>query len=163
MISTIFAVLLDLVIVGARRLAFHIEASSPYFLVVCLSMVVLLVLVVIHLQVNWALAPVVVVAESTWGSKALDRSWSSIKGRRWLAFSVFVLCGVFWWNICYRFRMVQSDDYCKESERSYIVKPVTLNLLVIVKLYLVAANTALYVIRKAESGGDCIKLAVDRS
>lgn len=49
MISTIFAILLVLVIVGARWLGFHIETSSPYFLVFCISMVVLLVLVVIYI------------------------------------------------------------------------------------------------------------------
>ncbi|GMN21311.1 hypothetical protein TIFTF001_050123 [Ficus carica] len=38
----------------------------------------------------------------------------------------------------------------------------TLNLLVMVNLYEIAANTSLYVFCKAESSGDCTILAVDR-
>lgn len=42
---------------------------------------------------NWALSSAVVVAETTWGLASLKRSWSLIKGKRWLVFFLFLCFG----------------------------------------------------------------------
>ncbi|EXC20038.1 hypothetical protein L484_015716 [Morus notabilis] len=171
LIGVIFAFFSAAVIGGAWLLGFQTDPSSPYFLVFCASMVVLLVFVVIHLQVNWALASVVVVLESTWGFEALNRSRNLIKGRRWLAFSLSLIYGFVYvtlgWNITYP----EKDENRKRLVLIFlfVVQVVlTSSFRVLVKISEMNANTALYVYCKAniregkESGtGHYVRLVDD--
>lgn len=133
-------------------------------------MVVLLGLVVIYLQVNWALASVVVVLESTWGFEALNRSRNLIKGRRWLAFSLSLIYGFVYvalgWNITYP----EKDENRRLVLIFLFVVQVVLtsSFRVLVRISEMNANTALYVYCKAniregkESGtGQYVRLADD--
>ncbi|EXC20040.1 hypothetical protein L484_015718 [Morus notabilis] len=86
-ISIIFAVSLVLMIIIALLLWFPIDASSSYFTAIGVMMI-LFAAVAIYLQVNWALASVVVVTESTSGFEALKWSQTLIKGRRSLVLSI---------------------------------------------------------------------------
>lgn len=74
---------------------FRIELfSSPYSVGFVIALMVVMVLLVLYLQVNWTLAPVVVVVESAWGFKALKRSKALIKGNRGLALSLALIFAI---------------------------------------------------------------------
>ncbi|KAK4841446.1 hypothetical protein QYF36_004661 [Acer negundo] len=77
----VFAIFFLLVVKLVNSVGFtQFDYSSPYFKGFALLVFVALFLVLVNLQVNWNLASVVVVVESSWGIKPLKRSASLIKG-----------------------------------------------------------------------------------
>ncbi|POO03467.1 Transmembrane protein, partial [Trema orientale] len=92
-ITFVFTFVFASLIIGATLSGYRIEYYSPYFLLLCFAVVIVLSLILTFLQVNWALSSVVVVAETTWGLASLKRSWNLIKGKRWLVFFLFMCFG----------------------------------------------------------------------
>ncbi|PON54184.1 Transmembrane protein [Parasponia andersonii] len=153
-IAILLGVVFALLINGARLLGFRVEFSLPYFLLFCVVVLVPLLLIVILVQVNWALFSVVVVAESTWGLKSLKRSASLIKGRRRLALSLFLyffFCsGVFTWIINSHLPVTNLNGG-SASDREWKYFSLVTRILVnsafqtLVVLYELIANAVLYV------------------
>ncbi|KAL3731658.1 hypothetical protein ACJRO7_028524 [Eucalyptus globulus] len=84
-----------LILIGAEPAIGHeISYSSPCFLGLAAAIAVALVLVLAYLQVQWGLANVVVVAESSYGFAPLRRSAYLVKGMRGVALSLTLYFGV---------------------------------------------------------------------
>ncbi|KAJ6322378.1 hypothetical protein OIU77_012267 [Salix suchowensis] len=69
--------------------------SSPYFIVFSVILGVVMVFVLLHLQLKWLLAPVIVVAESSWGLESLRRSDYLMKRMKGVALSMLLFFGFF--------------------------------------------------------------------
>lgn len=154
---------------AVQLLGFEIVYSSPYF--VAFSGVVFLVMVIllVYLQVNWTLACVVVVVESSWGLQALRRSASLIKGMRKLALSLLLFFGVFSGILVWAGAVsaVGSDgDASDDGWKSwaFVVQiVVTSTFLMLILLHNAAANTVLYMYCKAMHGELAVEIAEEFS
>lgn len=85
----------------------NISSLNSYFLIFVLVMTSLFVVLLFYLVVNWILAYVVVVVESKWGYKPLQRSVFLIKGNRGVALSMLIYfglvgAGLYWCSSAWR-------------------------------------------------------------
>ncbi|KAF3959512.1 hypothetical protein ACB098_03G180100 [Castanea mollissima] len=138
----------------------NFELYSNYFVIFG---GVLLVLALVYLQVNWSLACVVVVVESSWGFEPLRRSASLMRGMRKLGLSLFLFFGVFGGILVWTCGAVsQLDIGDSEGWKSwgFVVQiVVTSTLLMLLLLYSAAANTVLYMYCKALHGELAVEIA----
>lgn len=138
----------------------NFELYSNYFVIFG---GVLLVLVLVYLQVNWTLACVIVVVESSWGFEPLRRSASLMRGMRKLGLSLFLFFGVFGGILVWTCGAVSeldigdSDGWKSWGFVAQIV--VTSTLLMLLLLYSAAANTVLYMYCKALHGELAVEIA----
>lgn len=155
-ILSVFAGFLFLVVRLVKFVGFdQFEYSSPYFLGFSIVLSIVLVLILVYLQVKWALAYVIVVLESSWGIKPLKRSAYLIKGYKLVALSMYLyysfLVGILiWsnWETAFAFR---NTDRWKSW--GFVLQIVfTSTLLTLLFLYFAAANTVLYMYCKAIHG-----------
>ena len=147
----------------------YLLLSSPYFVGFVIALTVVMVLVVLYLQVNWGLAPVVVVVESTWGFDALKRSKTLIKGKRRLALSLYLhfgfVYGVFGW--CNYYISGGADDWKRLWLLSTLQVLFNSGFVSLVQLYNMTATTVLYGYckdnhdQKEYSGYQYVSLLVD--
>ncbi|KAI9169220.1 hypothetical protein LWI28_009063 [Acer negundo] len=136
----VFAIFFLLVVKLVNSVGFNLfDYSSPYFKGFALLVFVALLLVLVNLQVNWNLASVVVVVESSWGFKPLKRSTSLIKGYKLVALSFY-------------FDWLKNWGFVLQ-----IVFPST--LLTLLFLQYMAANTVLYMYCKAIHGELAMEIA----
>ncbi|XP_043723890.1 uncharacterized protein LOC122670917 [Telopea speciosissima] len=149
-----FAVVVGMLLVlkGIEFLGFHISPSSPYFVAVYTIGLVVLGFGLLYLQVNWALASVVVVVESSWGLEPLRRSAYLVKGMRRLATSLLLLFGlVFGITVWANWGFAVGSG----GLRDWIFVAVTVvvsALIMLCVLHSFAANTVLYMYCKALRG-----------
>ncbi|KAH7570043.1 hypothetical protein ACOSP7_017964 [Xanthoceras sorbifolium] len=152
----VFAAFLFLVVklINSVNGVAQFDYSSPYSMGFAFVVLFALLLVLVHLNVNWALASVVVVVESSWGFKPLKRSANLIKGYKlvvlsfYLYYSFFV--GIFIWSHT-ALSMYLGDSMWKNwGFVLQIVFPST--LLTLLFLQYMAANTVLYMYCKAMHG-----------
>ncbi|GMN21294.1 hypothetical protein TIFTF001_050128 [Ficus carica] len=128
------------------------------------------ILVLIYLQVNWALASAVVVAESTWGFEALKRSKILVKGRRGLALFL-CLVFMFWYVVLEKSTtstslLVTDEPKCLFLFVMAVQIVVTSSFKSMFMLFQMVLNTVIYVYCKAildeeKIGGEYVRLAVD--
>ncbi|TXG56567.1 hypothetical protein EZV62_017880 [Acer yangbiense] len=138
------------------------DYSSPYFTGFALLVSVALLLVLVNLQVNWNLASVVVVVESSWGFKPLKRSASLIKGYKLVALSFYLyysfFTGLIIWSHTALSMYLSNSDWLKNwGFVLQIVFPST--LLTLLFLQYMAANTVLYMYCKAIHGELAMEIA----
>ncbi|XP_042500143.1 uncharacterized protein LOC122078283 [Macadamia integrifolia] len=151
-ISFAVGVIVFLVIKGIDSLGFQISPSSPYIFAAYAIGLVALGSGLFYLQVNWALASVVVVVESSWGLEPLRRSTYLVKGMRGIAASLLLFFGLVlgitvWTN--WGFAVAPG------GLRDWIFVALTVissALIMMCVLHSVAANTVLYMYCKALHG-----------
>lgn len=147
-----FGVFSFLVIRGIELLGIRIEYSSPYFIGFSAVFILAFLFVLVNLQVNWTLLSVIVVAESSWGLKALRRSVGLIKGMKGVALSSLffgIFAGMLVWSSSVS--TMGSDDARKNW--GFVVQIVMAStFLMLLLLYNAAANTVLYVYCKPIHG-----------
>ncbi|XP_050277287.1 uncharacterized protein LOC126718925 [Quercus robur] len=138
----------------------NFELYSNYLVI---SGGVLLVLVLGYLQVNWTLACVVAVVESSWGFEPLRRSASLMRGMRKLGLSLFLFFGVFGGILVWTCGAVSELDIGDSDgwkSWGFVVQiVVTSTLLMLLLLYYAAANTVLYMYCKALHGELAVEIA----
>ncbi|XAR55903.1 hypothetical protein NMG60_11036136 [Bertholletia excelsa] len=93
LVCALFGLLVILVARGAENLGFAIDYDSNYFRWSCIVIAVIAILVLVHLEVKWALASVIVVTESKWGFEPLWRSAYLVKGMRTVSLSLILYFG----------------------------------------------------------------------
>ncbi|KAK2636137.1 hypothetical protein Ddye_030929 [Dipteronia dyeriana] len=152
----VFAIFFLLVVKFVNYVGFtQFDYSSPYFKGFALLVFVALFFVLVNLQVNWNLASVVVVVESSWGFKPLKRSASLIKGYKLVTLSFYLYCsfftGIFIWSrTALTMYLVNSDSLKDWAIVLHIMIPST--LLTLLLLHYMAVNTVLYMYCKAIHG-----------
>ncbi|KAF8399535.1 hypothetical protein HHK36_015402 [Tetracentron sinense] len=111
----------------------------------------------VYLQVNWALACVVVVVESSWGLEALRRSAYLVRGMRGVAVSLLLffgsVTGIMLWSYSGSFMGLGGVGNGWKEDLIFVVGNVAASALVnLMLLHSVAANTVLYMYCKALHG-----------
>lgn len=158
-ICVLFLILVGSVTKGIEFLGFDIDYNSSYFAGFMIAMLVGLVLVVLYLQVIWALACVVVVAESKWGLEPLWRSAYLVRGMRSVSLSLLLFFSLFigasiWANST----LVVSISGWRSW--AFIFQTVVGSTVVtIFMLHYAAANTVLYMYCKALHGELAFEIA----
>ncbi|KAI8528526.1 hypothetical protein RHMOL_Rhmol12G0155200 [Rhododendron molle] len=128
-------------------------ASNPYFLALSGVVLILLVLVLVHLKVNWALASVVVVVESKWGLEPLRRSAHLMRGMKLVFLSLWLLFGTVIGFFVWAFGSGASDFGDVWSCLSFISQTVVgSSFVTVLMLYSVASHAVLYMYCKALHG-----------
>lgn len=144
-------------------LGLEAEYSSPYFMTFFGVVLLVWVVVLVYLQVNWTLACVVVVVESSWGFESLRRSASLIKGMRGVALSLLLFFGFFAGIVMWTSAVwAVGSDGASEGWKSweFVVQIVMASiLLMVVLLYTAAASTVLYMYCKAIHGELALEIA----
>ncbi|CAN6550484.1 unnamed protein product [Malus baccata var. baccata] len=163
LVFVLFGLFVFLVVRGAELMGFELEYSSPYFIGFLAVVVTALFLVLLHLQVNWTLAGVVVVVESKWGFGSLTRSANLIKGMRWVALRLLIFFG-FFVGVLGFCSWVSALDLKGDTDGwkswAFVVQiVVTATSLVLLMLYNAAANTVLYMYCKAVNGELAMEIA----
>ncbi|KAM0983844.1 hypothetical protein ACFX2C_011331 [Malus domestica] len=163
LVFVLFGLFVFLVVRGAELMGFEFEYSSPYFIGFLAVVVTALFLVLLHLQVNWTLAGVVVVVESKWGFGSLTRSANLIKGMRWVALRLLIFFG-FFVGVLGFCSWVSALDLKGDTDGwkswAFVVQiVVTATSLVLLMLYNAAANTVLYMYCKAVNGELAMEIA----
>ncbi|PSR88427.1 LIM domain-containing protein [Actinidia chinensis var. chinensis] len=142
---------------GVEILGFEIDYNSDHFRALSIVVSIFLVLVLVYLQVNWALAGVIVVVESKWGFEPLWRSAYLVKGLRSVSLSLLLFFGfVIGFNVWIHSRITSiglpnfGDVWVCFW---FILKTVCVSsLLTMFMLHSVASNTVLYMYCKALHG-----------
>ncbi|KDP41250.1 hypothetical protein JCGZ_15657 [Jatropha curcas] len=156
-ISLVSGFSLFLVIKGIELLGLELQFSSPYFIGLSVIVSIVLVLTLVYLQLNWSLATVIAVVESSWGLAPLKRSSFLIKGMRGVAFALLLFFG-FLVGILLFLTSVSGVTLGIGTSRGWktcgsILQIVgTSTLLMLLLLYNVAAHTVLYMYCKAIHG-----------
>ncbi|KAI8021753.1 hypothetical protein LOK49_LG03G00653 [Camellia lanceoleosa] len=135
-------------------LGFDVDYNSNYFLGFCVVVSVILLLLLVRLQVNWALACVIVVVESKWGFEPLRRSTYLMKGMRpvslYLILFFGAVIGVSVWVCSGSFSGSFSDVW---KCLSFVLQTVLgSSIVAMFLLQNLASNTVLYVYCKALRG-----------
>lgn len=152
-ISFFFALLLFLIILGTQLVGITVPYSSPYFIGLCVALVMLpLLFVVIHLQVKWTLVPVIVVLETCWGLEPLRRSASLMKGMKKVGLCLLFFFGFFegmlvWGSPVLRLLVMGSHGIPKTFDWENVLLLIVGKsiLLVIFLLLNIVVNTMLYI------------------
>ncbi|XP_059648808.1 uncharacterized protein LOC132294825 [Cornus florida] len=152
-----FALVVFSMIKGVEFLGFEIDYDSNYFAGVYVVALIFYLVVLVYLQVNWALAFVIVVVESKWGLEPLRRSTYLVRGMRGVSLSLFLffgaLIGVLVWSSAVSAAANLSgvtDGWKSWAFIGQIV--VSSSFLTMAMLHNVAANTVLYMYCKAIHG-----------
>ncbi|KAK9277496.1 hypothetical protein L1049_007040 [Liquidambar formosana] len=159
-----FGLLVFLSMKGFELWGLRIEYSSPFFIGICAVAVLCLALVLVYLQMNWALAFVVAVAESSWGFEPLRRSASLVKGMKRTALSLILFFGFFIGILVWSSSVSAQgfDDAANNGWKSgaFVVQTVVITTLVmLLMLHSFAANTVLYMYCKAIHGELAMEIA----
>ncbi|MBA0631922.1 hypothetical protein Godav_000748, partial [Gossypium davidsonii] len=135
-------------------LGFQVRYPSPYFIFLCLVYVIILLFVVVHLQVNWIFAYVVVVVESSWGFEPLKRSRNLVKGMKGVALKIILFFGFFISINTWRSVMTYGDSAAdKWTSWLFVLNIfVTSTFSMVFMFYNLAANTVFYIYAKALHG-----------
>ncbi|XP_057948003.1 uncharacterized protein LOC131143740 [Malania oleifera] len=162
-IGFVIGLLAFLVLGGIRFLGFQISYDSPYFIGLCVICSMVLLLAAVYLQVNWALAGVVVVVESSWGIDSLRRSTNLVKGMRGLSLSLVVFFGFFigilvWISSSSSFGLDGTSNGWRSL--AFVVQIVVTSALIsLLMLHNLAANTVFYMCCKAMQGELALEIA----
>lgn len=117
--------------------------------------------VFVYFQVNWVLAPVIVVAESKWGFEPLWRSTKLVKGMRSVSLSLLlffgVLTGILVWGNSNTVLSITSIGWRSWAFVLQIV--LGSSLVTLLLLHNAAANTVLYMYCKALHGELAFEIA----
>ncbi|KAL3731650.1 hypothetical protein ACJRO7_028518 [Eucalyptus globulus] len=153
-----------LILKGAELAIGHeIRYSSPYFLGLAAAIAVALVLVLAYLQVQWGLANVIVVAESSYGFAPLRRSAYLVKGMRGVALFLTLLFGVLSGVVVCIGTLSTSESVIdgKEWRRWYFVAQIvsTSSFLTMLLQLSLAATVVLYMYCKALHGELAMEIA----
>ncbi|KAL3731653.1 hypothetical protein ACJRO7_028521 [Eucalyptus globulus] len=162
-----------LILKGAELAIGHeISYSSPYFLGLAAAIAVALVLVLAYLQVQWGLANVVVVVESSYGFAPLRRSAYLVKGMRGVALSLTLYFGLLWGLLLCTGTLWTSESVIDGNEwrrRSFVAQIgwtssclttlMQLSLLTMLMQLSLAATVVLYMYCKALHGELAMKIA----
>ncbi|KAM1960721.1 hypothetical protein FF2_020772 [Malus domestica] len=156
LVFILFGLFVFLVVRSAELMGFEIEYYSPYFIGFVAVVVAALFLVLLHLQVNWTLAGVVVVLESKWGFESLTRSANLIKGMRGVALCLLMFFG-FFLGVLGFCSWISALDLKGDTDGwkswAFVVQiVVTATSLVLLMLYNAAANAVLYMYCRAVNG-----------
>lgn len=136
---------------------FHISVpyTAPYFIGFFVALP--LVIVMVYLQVNWTLVPVIVVVESCWGLEALRRSTRLIKGMKRVAlYSLFFFgsfAGMFVFNCLFLTTGGNNEKWVSVVLRLVIIVADSY-LIAMVMVGNLAVNTVLYIYCKANHDGE---------
>lgn len=162
LIAMLFGLFAGLVLKGLDMVGVEVDYHSNYFMVMAIIFAVVVGLVMLSVQVNWLLAPVIVVVESKWGYAPLRRSADLVKGMRGVALSILLFfslligclvggCSTFllhvgvasgWWSWAVILQMVISSGFAT-----------------ILMLQSVAAGVVLYMYCKALHGELAFEIA----
>jgi hypothetical protein len=159
----VFSIFFLLVVKLVNSVGFtQFDYSSPYFNGFALLVFVALCLVLVNLQVNWNLASVVVVVESSWGFKPLKRSSSLIKGYKLVTLSFYLyysfFTGIFIWSRTALSTYLVNSDWLKNW--GFVLQIMILStLLTLIFLQYMAVNTVLYMYCKAKHGELAMEIA----
>ncbi|KAK7368343.1 hypothetical protein VNO80_10368 [Phaseolus coccineus] len=135
----------------------RLSLASPLLLTASSILLLALLLSLLYLRVSWSLAPVIVVAESTWGLQPLRRSASLVKGMTPVAASSFLFFTSLQALLLWTAFLLGSDGWAWKDWAFVTQIVLTSTLLMILMLYRAAADTVLYMYCKAVHG----ELAVD--
>ncbi|KAK6931283.1 hypothetical protein RJ641_003076 [Dillenia turbinata] len=151
----VFGVFFWLLNKGFELLGFEIGYGDPLYVGLITFGVCILVMILIHLQVIWSLAGVVVVAESIWGFEPLRRSANLVKGMRRVSLNLLLFFGFFiavliWSTSASAVRIGGANGW---SSWVFVVQiVVTSSLVTYLFLHNLAANTVMYMYCKAVNG-----------
>ncbi|KAK6921981.1 hypothetical protein RJ641_012488 [Dillenia turbinata] len=151
----VFGVLFWLLNKGFELLGFEIGYGDPLYVALITFGVCVLVLILIHLQIIWGLAGVVVVVESSWGFGPLRRSANLVKGMRRVSLNMLLFFGFFigvlvWSTSASAVRIEGANGW---SSWVFVVQiVVTSSLMTSLFLHNLAANTVMYMYCKAVNG-----------
>ncbi|GAB2280235.1 hypothetical protein Dimus_014878 [Dionaea muscipula] len=140
---------------GIELIGVQLPYNSPYFIVFVSILVVALGVVLIYVQLNWALVSVVVVLESKWGFKPLARSRYLIRGMRSSGLALAFFFGIFTVLVLCINVVSGTFDFLSDAWKSmaFVVQiVVTSAMLTLLLLHSIAANTVLYMYCKALHG-----------
>ncbi|XP_027916886.1 uncharacterized protein LOC114176147, partial [Vigna unguiculata] len=138
-------------------LLLRLSLASPLILTASTLLLLALLLALLYLRVSWSLAPVIVVAESTWGLQPLRRSASLVSGMTPVAASSFLFFASLQALLLWTAFLLRSDGWAWKDWAFITQIVLTSTLLMILMLYRAAADTVLYMYCKAVHG----ELAVD--
>ncbi|XVE53176.1 hypothetical protein DITRI_Ditri02bG0182800 [Diplodiscus trichospermus] len=151
---TILGLVLFSLIKATQLLGFQVDISSPYFISLCMVFLIIFFCILVYLQVNWAVAYVVVVVESSWGLEPLKRSKILVKGMKWVAFSMLLFYwffgGIFGWVSSVGWDEAAGGKWKSWTFVMHIVS--TSSLLMMIMLSYLAASTVFYIYSKAIHG-----------
>lgn len=159
-IMAVLGLLVFLVIKSIELIQPRIDYSSPYFIGFVALIVLVLWLIMLHLQVQWALVNVIVVAEPVWGFSALKRSTYLVKGMRKVALSLILIFGLLS-GIFISANSLLSIHSSSEWKSWAFVLQIVVVTSAITKFMLVslAANVVLYMYCKAIHGQLALEIA----
>ncbi|XP_010258228.1 PREDICTED: uncharacterized protein LOC104598045 [Nelumbo nucifera] len=150
-IAVVLGLVMFFLIKGIGFLGFDVSQSSTCVTVVYTIGLVVLVLVAVYLQVNWALACVVVVVESSWGVEPLRRSSYLIKGMRGVAAYLLLffglISGLMLWGNWEPMNVGDLKDWM-----SVVGTVVGSAFIMLILLHSISASTVLYMHCKALHG-----------
>lgn len=156
-LALIFSLVLFSIVKLVNLFGVEFKYTSPYFMALLMVCAVAFVLVLVYLQVEWALVYVIVVVESTWGYKPFKRSSNLIKGYKLLALYLYLYYSLLIGTLVLgnaRMSMYLSSSVSDGWKNwSFVLQIVLLStLLTLLFLQFMAANTVLYMYCKAIHG-----------
>jgi hypothetical protein len=160
-----FVLLLFFVINGIQLPGFEINVSSPYFIVFLVILGVVLVFVLLHLQLKWILAQVIVVAESSWGLEPLRRSDYLMKRMKGVALSMVLFFGFFSGLLVIASSFPWEGLHVGNIDSAWKIWPFVVRIVVtsaiqmVLQLYNIAAFAVLYMDCKAVHGELVLEIA----
>ncbi|KAD2393650.1 hypothetical protein R6Q59_012051 [Mikania micrantha] len=152
LISLTFFMLVGTLFMLVNRLWFVIDYNSTYFMWCSAIACVILIAIIVHVNVEWSLAFVVVVVESRWGFSALMRSSYLVKGMRSVSLLVMLYFGFF------GALLVGS---CSTNQHFLLVYVLGLLFVMMCLLRIIAAYTVLYNYCKALHGELVLDVAAE--
>ncbi|KAE8719420.1 hypothetical protein F3Y22_tig00109958pilonHSYRG00032 [Hibiscus syriacus] len=155
---------------ATQLVGFQVDHSSSYFILLCLAYAITLMFLVIHLQVEWIFAYVIVVVESSWGLEPLKRSQALVKGTKVVAFKILLLWVFFCWIGAWSSMLLGLVDSAGDKWKpwpSSFIKIFTIpaaSYYPFYMFYYLVMNTVFYMNSKALHGkfaGEYVSLASD--
>ncbi|KAK4788294.1 hypothetical protein SAY86_019613 [Trapa natans] len=160
-IIAILGLLIFLAIRSVELVHRQVDYSSPYFLGFFALIVLVFWLIMLHLQVQWALVNVTVVAESVWGFQALKRSSYLVKGMKKIPLSLVLLSGLLLGTLITANSVMSNFSSSSEWKTWAFVIQIVLvtSSITIIMLLSLAANVVLYMYCKAIHGELAMEIA----
>ncbi|CAN1152720.1 hypothetical protein LINPERPRIM_LOCUS29106 [Linum perenne] len=143
---------------GLNLLGLEIYTNSSYFIALAVIYSACLLVVLLYFKINWILASVVVVSESSWGVPPLKRSSYLVRGMQravlYFLLSFGILSGVLTWTSSISAAKLEGGGGDGGWNSWFFVAQivVTSALLTLLLLYFFAAQTVLYMYCKAVHG-----------
>ncbi|KAI5678966.1 hypothetical protein M9H77_09916 [Catharanthus roseus] len=155
LIILFYALLVALVYKSLLLLGFEISLDSKYFVGFMIFVAVVTMLSLVAVQVNWALANVIVVVESKWGYEPLRRSASLVRGMKGVSLSMLLFYGIAIWFLvwaCWT-SVINGSEAGGLWSFAFVVQTVVgSGFVTLLMLQNVAANVVLYMYCKAFQG-----------